>query len=92
MTIPNDKSGGEQAKQLPAMEETPIQNDPDSQDETEHAPRCVCGTMLLYSGELKMWGGYESEEAMHAAQGTTPPQMRRIRSASDDLDGYVKFI
>lgn len=54
--------------------------------------RQVCGTVLLWGGEIKEWGGHESEEAMHAANGTTPPNIAEIYEKSgpdDDLGNFI---
>ena len=42
-------------------------------DNGEKIERPLCGTMLLFAGKIKEWGGYESEKAMHAANGTIMP-------------------
>ena len=43
-------------------------------DKSKDTERPLCGTMLLFAGKIKEWGGHESEEAMHAANGTIMPE------------------
>lgn len=45
-----------------------------------------CGTLLMYSDKLKPWGGHESEEAMHAVQGTSPS---KARQSAEELCGQA---
>lgn len=54
--------------------------------------RRLCGTVLLWEGKIKLWGGHESEEAMHAAQGTTMPKVIKTADEEcqhDDLGNFI---
>jgi hypothetical protein len=63
-----------------------------SMNKRNQEERRVCGTVLLWGGEIKLWGGHESEEAMHAANGTTPPNIEEIYDKSGQDEYLVNFI